>query len=203
MNYYNDFKIHSPLAQSNENHLQLIEQVLKASVWRSRRVAAFRFDLRFPKGISNQDDHVITKFFESLKAQLAAKDKKNIREGRRVYPHYLHYAWTRERDTSDSDHFHCVILLNKDAYSILGNYDSWEGNMAARIKSAWVSALGMPGARIEGLVHFPMNGTYYLDLNSDDYFSVFADLFYRLSYFAKLETKGHTSSRRNFGCSRV
>lgn len=203
MHYYNDFHIHSPLEESNERYLRLIHQIIQSSVQRSARVAAFRFDLRFPVGMTDQSDKVIARFFDSLKAQLKAKEKKLIREGKRVHLHNLRYVWVRERDSSKSDHFHCVILVNKDAYSILGNYDKWEGNMASRIKLAWVSALGASNTPIDGLVHFPKNGTYYLDLNKGDYLKNYSDLFYRLSYFAKNATKCYGDGRRSFGCSRL
>ncbi|WP_157807968.1 inovirus Gp2 family protein [Marinomonas sp. ef1] len=202
-NTFNNLPIHSPLATSNKDYLIKLVELINTSISLSSRVTAFRFDLRFPESHKEFNDGTITKFFESLKAQLTAKDKKTFREGRRVHPNNLRYAWVRERDSSISDHYHCVILVNKDAYSILGNYDKWGGNMASRIKLAWVSALGGANTPIEGLVHFPKNGTYYLDLNKEDYWKNYSDLFYRLSYFAKNATKCYGDGRRSFGCSRL
>lgn len=199
---YNNLKIQFPLDECNKLYLKNLNDLIESSLFSSNRIAAFRFDLRFPLGHIDQSDRVITKFFESLKAQLKAKDVKTKKEMKRVYPHNLRYSWVRERDTSGNDHFHCVIIVNKDAYSVLGGFNQEEGNMAARIKRAWCSALGSPGVIIDGLVHFPDNGTYYVDNNAKDKSIRQADLFYRLSYFAKNATKVYGSGKRSFGCSR-
>jgi len=50
-------------------------------------------------------------------------------------------------------------MVNKDSYGILGDFDREEGDMAARIKKAWCSALGSPGLVIDGLVHFTSQKT--------------------------------------------
>jgi len=201
-NTFNNLKIQFPLDQCNKLYLKNLKGLIDNSITASSRIAAFRFDLRFPKGHLDRSDKVITKFFESLKAQLKAKEAKTKKEKKRVYPNNLRYAWIRERDTSGNDHFHCVIMVNKDAYGILGNFGNEEGNMAARIKKAWCSALGSPGLVIDGLVHFSKNGTYYLDKNAKDKKEQEAALFYRLSYFAKNDTKVYGTGKRSFGCSR-
>lgn len=200
---YNELPVHTPLINSNKLHLDKLKSLIDVSLELSNRVSAFRFDLRFPKGHIDQSDKVITKFFESLKAQLVAKDKKTNAKGIRVYPNNLRYAWVRERDTSGSDHFHCVILINKDAYSVLGDFTKWEGNMAARIKRAWCSALGFPNTQIEGLVHFPINGTYCIDKNSPAKQQQINALYFRISYFAKNVTKVYGEGKRCFGSSRL
>jgi len=93
-------------------------------------------------------------------------------------------------------------MVNKDVYGILGDFGSEEGNMAARIKKAWSSALGSPSLVIDALVHFSKNGTYYLDKIAVNKKEQEATLFYRLSYFAKNATKVYGTGKRSFGCSR-
>lgn len=203
MNYYNDYHIHSPLDKSNQTYLSTIDLLIKQSLMLSPRVTVFRFDLRYPVDTVTPTQRAITRFFESLKAQLIAKTKRARKEGKRVHPYNFLYIWVRERDTSEEDHFHCAIFLNKDAFSVLGDYAKWEGNMAARIKRAWSSALKLPIESSEGLVHFPKNGTYHLNLFAYDYFKKRASLFYRLSYFAKNTTKQYKDGMRNIGCSRL
>lgn len=202
-NTFNNLKIQFPLPECNKLYLKNIEELIDHSLRSSTRIAAFRFDLRFPNGHVDQSDRVITKFFESLKAQLKAKDEKTKKAQKRVYPHNLRYSWVRERDTSDNDHFHCVVIVNKDAYSVLGGFNQEAGNMSARLKKAWVSAIGTQSHVKDGLVHFPTNGTYYIDGHSPDKPRQKEDLFYRLSYFAKNATKVYGSGKRSFGCSRA
>ena len=76
-------------------------------------------------------------------------------------------------------------------------------NMAERIRNAWASALGMRVENTIGLVHFPENATYHLNVNSTDFDMSYQALFNRLSYFAKVDTKHYGDGTNNFGSSRL
>jgi hypothetical protein len=200
-NQYQGLKIHSPLSESNTTYLSQLKTLVDNSTVESTRVMAFRFDLRFPDGYKGESAQVITKFFESLKAQIKAKDAKTLKEGKRVYPSRLKYAWVRENDGSTTDHFHVVITLNKDAFSVLGKFDSPQMNTAQRIKKAWKSALSCKEESTNGLVHFPQSGVYILNKNDENYDGTYQLLYYRISYFAKNRTKVYGTGKRSFGCS--
>jgi hypothetical protein len=200
-NQYQGLKIHSPLSESNATYLSQLKTLVDKSTVESTRVMAFRFDLRFPDGYKGEGAQVITKFFESLKAQIKAKDAKTLKEGKRVYPSRLKYAWVRENDGSITDHFHIVITFNKDAFSVLGKFDSPQMNTAQRIKKAWKSALSCKEESTNGLVHFPQSGVYILNKNDENYDSTYQLLYYRISYFAKNRTKVYGTGKRSFGCS--
>lgn len=202
INTYQSLKIHSPLTESSELYLRQLKALLDKSTEVTTRTIAFRFDLRLPVGYKGDDKKVITKFFESLKAKLKAKEAKTQREGKRVYPNRLKYAWVRENDGADNDHFHVVIILNKDAFSVLGDYKSTNANTAKRIKKAWCSALSCNTDNSGGLVHYAKKGVYILDKNSLSFNSIYGDLYYRISYFAKKRTKVYGTGVRSFGCSR-
>jgi uncharacterized ubiquitin-like protein YukD len=198
---YQGLKIHSPLAESNELYLSQLKALLDKSTVDSTRSIAFRFDLRFPAGYKGDVKKVITKFFESLKAKIKAKEAKTQREGKRVYPSNLKYAWVRENDGADNDHFHVVIILNKDAFSVLGNFKSTNANTAQRVKKAWCSALSYKEENSDGLVHYAKKGVYILDKNALSFNTTYCDLYYRISYFAKNRTKVYGTGKRSFGCS--
>ena len=201
-NQYQGLKIHSPLEESSELYLKQLKALLDKSTEESTRTIAFRFDLRFPVDYKDDAEKVITKFFESLKAQLKAKEAKTLREGKRVYPSRLRYAWVRENDGAKHDHFHIVIILNKDAFSVLGNFKSTNANTAQRIKKAWCSALSCKDEKSEGLVHYAKKGVYILDKNALSFNTTYSDLYYRISYFAKKRTKVYGRGVRSFGCSK-
>lgn len=200
-NDYLGLKIHSPLVESNKLYLSQLKSLLDKSLSDSTRVMAFRCDLRFPNGFKGDDSKVITKFFESLKAQIKAKDAKTLRDGKRVYPSNMSYAWVRENNGEPTDHFHVLITFNKDAFSVLGKFDSPQMNTARRIKKAWSSALSLDEESGSGLVHFCKAGVYTLDRNSEVYDETYKLLFFRISYFAKNRTKVYGTGKRNFGCS--
>lgn len=75
--------------------------------------------------------------------------------------------------------------------------------MAMRIMAAWISALGIPRDESVGLVHFPAKRVYRIDANSDGFFFQVSDLFKRLSYLAKADTKQYGDASKSFGCSRI
>lgn len=199
---YQGQKIHSSLQESIELYLRQLKALLDKSTEESTRTIAFRFDLRFPADYKGNDKKVITKFFESLKAKLKAKEARTLREGKRVYPSRLKYAWVRENDGAKHDHFHIVILLNKDAFSVLGDFKSTKANTAQRIKKAWCSALSCEDDKSDGLVHYAKKGVYILDKNALSFKTTYSDLYYRISYFAKKRTKVYGTGVRSFGCSK-
>lgn len=125
------------------------------------------------------------------------------------------FVWAKERSDSLNLHYRVFLFLNRDAYFNLENFRTvkWlpgddlplpdeRMNMAVRIRDAWGSALGLPSSMAGGLVHFPENPAYSLNINSKSYWQDFMDVFQRASYFAKVATKHYGDHGRNFGCSR-
>ena len=115
------------------------------------------------------------------------------------------YMWVKEigQDASNP-HFHVALIFNRRHYFSLGQYPSEEcpitNNLAGRIVSAWASVLGVPSEDVLGLVHFPRNCSYRISHTDADYMTLYDEVFKRLSYLAKLDTKEDVSGR-SFGCS--
>lgn len=61
--------------------------------------------------------------------------------------------------------------------------------MYSRIRAAWASALGLSFEKSSGLVHVPENAVYTINTNSENYQQQVNDILYRISYFAKVDTK--------------
>ena len=80
----------------------------------------------------------------------------------------------------------------------MGKFKSTRSNMYARIHGAWASALGMYIDDMRGYVHIPDNPTY--QVIRDDAES-FLKAFFRLSYFAKMQSKEYNQGFHTFGCS--
>lgn len=62
--------------------------------------------------------------------------------------------------------------------------------------------LGLELDDYPGLVHYPENCRYILDVNDLNFKGEFNNLLNRLDYLAKLDTKIFGDGDRNFGCSR-
>jgi len=189
---------HGPLMA---NHLAAISRMLANVLSDTPRAYAVRFDLRLPAEFDVTDTEVITRFFNAFRRLLEAADQEKIKEGKRVHPHRLRYCWTREWSSEGKPHYHVLIILNHDRYRTLGAFKNTDGNLSSRIKTAWAIATGQNYTSVDRLVHFPNNAEYRLKRLSVDFQQQLHNLFYRVSYFAKAESKAFGICQRTFGTS--
>lgn len=190
-------------------YLQRIHALLMDCLTSHPRWSVFRIDLRVPEGES-LPTRAMTNFIESMKSQLAHAQAVKRAAGKRGYDPMLRYLWVREWEDAAFPHYHVALLLNHDAYFSLGDYSqlqsdacSYEAMLAGRICKAWGVALGVDW-RVAGRgVYFPERPVSPLLLRHVDYQQQLCGVFYRLSYFAKLDTKPHGYGRRNFGTSQL
>jgi len=185
------------------NNLLIHERVLMKALSHYKRTTALRFELKFPKNYPFIDDGFISKFFDSLRVRIKIDlANKNRRTGRN-HKYYFSYIWVYELSSKGEWHFHVVIFLNHDIYNCFGSLKSTEGNMFSRIRAAWASAINLSFDDVSGLIHIPNNAVYKVNANSEDYEQQVHDVLYRLSYFAKIQTKQYGVGMRNrfFGYS--
>jgi hypothetical protein len=71
------------------------------------------------------------------------------------------------------------------------------------ITGAWYSALGLDEGDYVGLVHYPANCRYVLNINHPNYEKQYDALLQRLDYLTKTNSKIFGEGERNFGCSQV
>lgn len=162
------------------------------------------FDVDFPSHNLKVDHAVISRFIDSLKAQIREdlKRKMNVRD--RVHPCRVRYFWVRELGSSSEQfHYHLILFFNKDTYAHLGDlrFGFSNVNLIFKIRKAWASALSGGYEECEHLVHIPKNPIYYLNRNNAFNTNVHSDLIFRTSYFAKDKTKPYGDGYRCFGCS--
>lgn len=199
----------------NNEYLNKINHVMQITTSEYNRVFAFRVDLRIPSDLDDYhrrhaDDPChrytrgkgdISRFIESFKSIIKCDLIAKAKRGKRVHTCNPRFIWCKERSESISCHYHMLILLNKDSYFTLGDFDS-DTSMAFKVQKAWSSALGLIDVNhAKRLVHFPANSSYFIDRNSESFGKQYEDLFYRTSYLAKVETKEYGSKQRNFGYS--
>lgn len=170
------------------------------------RVLAFRVDLRLPQGIELPDyaytNQVISRFFESFTKKIQYHQERVAERG---YSRgcKVRYVWSREIGQAGRQHYHLLILLNRDAYYTVGRLGSDRVNMISRIEESWAGALGLPVDLMRGVVHIPKNAEYLIDrVNRRRKGDELTDLFYRASYLCKVATKSYGDRQRGFGTSR-
>ncbi|UNU29381.1 inovirus Gp2 family protein [Aeromonas hydrophila] len=201
------------LSQSSLNHnayyLQRCQDTIDLALATHPRLMAVRIDLHFPNKELATDTKAITRFIDSLKAKLKANLQRKKKEDpdKRVHDTSLFYIWVREvGEQSERAHYHLVLMLNKDTFCSLGNYqasltDNPRPSLSVMVRQAWCSALKLDDMENHvSLVHFPKNPWYWIraqERNSVDY----KGFLERVSYLAKDRTKIYNKEIRSFGCS--
>lgn len=187
-----------------QQYLNRLQETIQCALTQYPRVFAFRFDLRFPIGIQLPDsaytNQVIERFIESFKSKIA----HNRSQARQLNP-YAHdskvrYVWAREQGQHGKPHYHLAILLNRDAFTALGKFETGRDNMFNRLEGAWASALGLPVEAVKGLVEIPQNPSYFLNVGELEGQGTF---FHRASYLCKAVTKVYGDGSHGFGFSRL
>ena len=181
---------HGPLVV---NYLQRSLNVIQTALAHHPRTFVIGMTLRAPSGLVVMPDNVISRFIESLKAQITADRLRAARTNQRVHQTGVRYLWAKERDKAQYSHYHVVLFLNADAYRALGNKQADDGNMAARIIKAWATALMLYPYQVRGSVHF----------SKDDCVSQenIPELMKWVSYFCKSKTKEYAGGGKSFGYS--
>lgn len=187
-------------------YLSALMHTIELAMVEYPRMLAFRVDLRLPQGIELQDyaytNQVISRFFESFTKKIQYHQE---RVGERGYARgcKVRYVWSRETGQGGKQHYHLLILLNRDAYYTVGRLGSERVNMISRIEESWAGALGVAVDQVEGLVHIPKNAEYRVDRHvrrgDVDELPV---LFHRASYLCKVATKSFGDRQRGFDTSR-
>ena len=171
------------------------------------RVIAFRVDLRLSRRMGFPDDilsnRVISRFIESFKAKIEHNRDKAREQNKYAHDCRVRYVWARERSEGGRQHYHLLILLNRDAYYTVGRLQPQRPNMITRMQEAWASALKCEVEQVRGLVHIPSNAEYRVDRevrpgNVDQ----LPELFHRASYLCNAATKRYGEGAHGFGCSR-
>lgn len=213
-NHFKGLPIQGNVNDYNVRYLDRILGTINRACDDDKRVYAVRIDLKIPQASQELDclsrdesinhcrfrGRLISRFVDSLKAKIKATDQRYRRNNKRVYSTSVRYIWCRERDSSINDHYHVVLLFNKDRFHRLGDWNS-SVSLSGTIISSWASALGLDYTNATGLVHFSENGGYYLHQDKYEFNDQYCDLFHRASYLAKKETKHYGEGNRNFGCS--
>lgn len=203
-NQYQGYPIYTNKGPLVTQYLERTFETIQHALTEHPRTLAIRVDLHLPQnGMQQYDNNVINRFFKSLREQI--KHNRDMAKRKNPYAHQskVRYIWCKEQSTSIVPHYHVLILLNSDAFDSLGSPASTEGNMAARIKKAWLRALGYTLSAemmtYGSLVHFCDNGVYKINAQYDG--DLLKALLYRTSYFCKADTKNFAHNQHYFGRS--
>lgn len=180
-------------------HLAKTLQTLKQSQSAYLESFCIRVDLHVPEDHELADNEVMERFIASLRSKITHSTHVRTRQGIRVHPTKLRFVWCRELSITGRPHYHVFLMLNKQSYCHLGLFDLGHYNLYTRIHRAWASALGVPLEDVIGLVHFPENPTMILRQDDQDSLN---EVFHRVSYFTKEDTKEVGQGFHTFGVSR-
>ena len=198
------------------NYLKPSRSVLDLALAEHPRTCVIHAVCRLPYGWKGPSGGMANRFIKSLRSQIKFDLQRKRRQGKRVHRCHVRHIWCREFGGDGQAHYHIAILVNRDAYSVLGRIDGepepdypwWleeeqaVNNMAERIQRAWCSALGISARQGIGLVHFPRHAVQLISKESPVFALQYAEVFKRISYLTKVETKLYDDGHRNFGYSR-
>ncbi len=198
LHLYTDMEFYGLPIQADQapfiyEHLERLYDVTITAIKRYPRVFAFRFDLHLPKGISMPAEAYTNKVVSRFVAAIDGIVENARRTARSINRYAaetdLYWMWTRE-EGDESQHYHFVMLVNKDAFHTLGRFTSKRDNLYRRLVRAWNGALRLQQGEYKGLVNVPTGATYYLSRSEDSELRAF---FYRASYICKARSKvlGH------------
>jgi len=189
------------------NYLQRMDETIQGALNEHFTIMAARVELRLPSQFDWMRQSfgrpIFSRFIASLKAQIKSRKDRTERSGSRFHATNMHYVWVREFGEEGKPHYHCVLLFNKQTFRSLGEYNPQSNSLYSMIDNAWHSALGLEKGLADGLVSIPSredssSPIYWIRRNED-----YSELFYRVSYFAKLPTKRFGLNSHNFGTSRT
>lgn len=203
---FKGFPIQSKVGPFIREYLADLKHTIDLALAEYPRVLAFRVDLRLPQCVRLPDyaytNQVISRFFESFTKKIQYHQERVAERG---YSRgcKVRYVWSKEIGQGGRQHYHLLILLNRDAYYTIGRLGSDRVNMISRIEESWVHALGLHVDHVRGLVHIPKDAEYLIDrVKRRGKGDELTDLFYRASYICKVATKSYGDRQRGFGSSR-
>lgn len=185
-------------------YLEGIESVLEKALEQYARLFIVRVDLNLPRDFRGDDSAVMTRFFRSLKSQIAAYRRRSARLNGKPYRETtIRYIWAKECDTSTSSHYHVALIFDRNVFRSLGDFGEYQQSLANRIRNAWKRSVdAIYSGKEKPAIHFSKQGQYHLLRNSEEFEAVFQSVFYRLSYLAKRRTKHFGKRMNNFDHSR-
>ncbi|MBB4864034.1 hypothetical protein HNP46_002894 [Pseudomonas nitritireducens] len=191
---------HAPLIRE---YLQILQRITERSLADHREVFAVRFDLQFPEVEFTpwhwMTNEVISRFVESLEERIQNARKKAAVDNKKAHKTTVRWMWVKEYGDDSSranPHYHCLLLLNRDAFNALGKFDLERDNLYSRLVSAWASALGVEDWQAMGMVHIPTNACYSITTEG------YSGYFYRMSYLCKARSKVYGNGQHACGYSR-
>lgn len=188
---------HSPLIRE---YLARILQTVNISHSEYNHLLVLRFDLHIPLAVDDQyldNSKALSNFFKVLNANIERKRYATISEGKRWHNTKLRYIWAKEYSGSVRPHYHVALLLNGDTFRGFGSFDPSKEHLYTLIQDAWSKSFGITFEQTSGFVNLPDNPKYSIRKSNS-----IAEVFYRLSYLAKANTKHWSNYSHQFGSSR-
>lgn len=153
---YEGFTVQQQRGPLVEEYLSRALCVTRLALLKHPRTFAFRVDLRFPSDWDFGDssgNQPLERFIASFKAKISHNRKLRAKESEYAHSTAVSYIWCREIGEHGVPHYHLVILLNRDAFFILGTFEIGKENLYNILVQAWSSALKLPVENSAGLVH--------------------------------------------------
>ncbi|NQY88625.1 MAG: inovirus-type Gp2 protein [Colwellia sp.] len=179
---------------------------LKNAFREHQNTCALRLTLKVPWQVKAGSDYTIQAFLTNLEQQIAADlTQRNELSGKPLFSR-LRHLWSKEFDRAAKPYYSVFLLFNLDAYNCIEcDILNVGGSMLKRIHQAWSSALDIEPFKVNRLIHVPDKPFYHIAFKNGHFGlhpDKFSDLFFRVSYFARMKNKVFLPDYSPFGYSR-
>lgn len=156
--------------------LQKIEDTLNTMLKYHSKIMVVRFDIRFPYSISIEKySEFVSDFDYNLKRKLK---RERIIGGHRVDAKTI---YVEEQKTGEHPHYHFVVIVNANAKNKY--YDIMQTT-----NELWMKTVNSYETGLVDYCNNYKNGII-IDRNSDNFNASYNEVFYQLSYLAKVQSK--------------
>ncbi len=198
----------SPINPSNYDYSNIrgIKDVFFDALSTYPRVLAVRCRLTMPQGHAHtrenpsfrSQENLLIQFIDEFKDELSIDQQRKQEQRQRIYGSDVFYFWRSNRDMAGNIYYDLFIMVNKDEYHKIGNYEGTD--LSAMIIRALASVMQLSDTEAEEYYYF--FARYKLSSNRPNFIIQLKYAFETACSMVKRNVSTHWFSTCHFGSSR-
>src|SRR5699024_3844933 len=163
------------------HYQQQMQALVEASLLENEHVGIFQFELVLPEFAAGAllENYQVDAFFRKLKVRLVGRHNVLLSEGKSSSEASLRYAWVRADGDELRPRYHCLLVLNEEAYPTVSREACLGAGRGCNtpitslyqvLLSALSSVFSLLSREASSLIYIPENSAFYLHVSSEFYF---------------------------------
>lgn len=196
--------LHAPLIKDTpQYYLDQIYDTLQKALDQYTRIFVIRIQLKYPYLLVKPEDELtnalVQRFTTLLEERIKYHMKKVGEPHQQVDDIAVRYSWAEDRCKEGGPRYHLLLLLNANAFRMLGYSNRGLECMRGRLVSVWADTLGLAAIRCSGLVHVSKRAIASVD--SARLSAEMHHISWSCQFLSRVAAKRHGYGIRSFGCS--